>query len=272
VSGPQLLTPQAYVAQVSGQHALDACPETGGWGMVEEAPSFTLYMSQMDGLVFSAETTSECDPTMLIRDALGQWSFNDDGPNGLQPMLELDGATLNGRVDVWVGAFGGTPCPGTITFRTSQATVQPQPLPGGTAMGGGCPNPGMQGALVTTTGAALYSPTAYAVTAGGGQDLSLCGLPVFGAGYFAAAPGYSFQLSGMEAYGRLEIRGESSCDTVMLVRTPDGQWHFDDDSNGNLNPRVDLTGMAALNGRVDVWMGTYGGGTCAGTVTLETWN
>jgi hypothetical protein len=57
----------------------------------------------------------------------------------------------------------------------------------------------------------------------------------------------------------------------MLVRTPDGQWHYDDDFNGNLNPRINLTNTVALNGRVDVWVGTYGGTTCPATIELETW-
>jgi hypothetical protein len=268
VTGPQLISAQAYVAQVGGQHEVANCPGIDGWGYANEAPSFTLYMSQMTGYQFTAETTSDCDPTMIIRDAFGQWHFNDDGPNGLQPQLQVDGSALNGRVDIWVGSFGGSACQGTIVFRTA-ATAAPQPQPGGGIAG--CPNPALQGPVVNTTGSALYSPTDYPLTAGGQTDLSTCGLPISGWGYFSAQPSYSFFLSGMQEYGRLEIEGESSCDTVMLVRTPDGQWHFDDDGNGNLNPLINLNNAAMLNGRVDVWMGVYGGGTCAASIEMETW-
>jgi hypothetical protein len=69
----------------------------------------------------------------------------------------------------------------------------------------------------------------------------------------------------------LEIQGEASCDTVLLVRTPDGMWHFDDDSNGGLNPMLNLGNTAMLNGRVDVWVGTYGLESCAATIEMETW-
>jgi hypothetical protein len=268
VTGPQLISAQAYVAQVGGTHAVDNCPGIDGWGFAEEAPSFTLYMSQMAGYQFTAETTSDCDPTMIIRDASGQWHFNDDDPNGLQPQLQIDGSALEGRVDIWVGSFGGNSCQGTIVFRTA-ATMAPQPGGGGMA---GCPNPALQGPVVNTTGSALYSPTDYPLMAGGPTDLSTCGLPVFGRGFFSAQQSYTFFLSGMQEYGRLEIEGESSCDTVMLVRTPDGQWHFDDDSNGNLNPLINLNNTAMLNGRLDVWVGTYGGGTCAATIEMETWH
>lgn len=265
VTGPQLIAPQAYVAQVAGQHDVDGCPGIDGWGVFEEAPSFTLYMSEMAGYQFTAETTSDCDPTMILRDAFGQWHFNDDGPNGLQPQIQLDGSALNGRVDIWVGGFSGSSCTGTIVFRTSAAMTQPG---GGVA---GCPNPVLQGVPVTARGADLYTPRNYYVTAGGMQDVTSCGLPLFATGYYSAQPNLSFFLSGMQDYSRLEIQGEASCDTVLLVRTPDGMWHFDDDSNGGLNPMLNLGNTAMLNGRVDVWVGTYGLESCAATIEMETW-
>lgn len=266
--GAQLLSPQAYVAQVGGQHEVDGCPAIDGWGYASEAPSFTLFMSQMDAFTFTAEMVSDCDPTLIIRDAFGQWHFNDDGPDGMQPQLQVNGASLNGRVDIWVGSFDGTTCEGTIIFRTA-SVAPPMPQPGSQV--GGCPDPGLQGVPVSITGEALYSATDYVTTAAGSQLLVDCRLPVMGGGYFNAQPNFSFFLSGMQAYARLEIEGEAACDTVMLVRTPDGQWHYDDDSKDNLNPLINLTNTLMLNGRVDVWVGTYGGTSCPATIEMETW-
>lgn len=269
LSGPQLLAPQAYVAQLGTGNDIDDCPGIDGYGRADPAPSFTLYMSQMDGYQFTAEMSSDCDPTLIIRDAYGQWHFNDDGPAGLQPQLVLNGAQLNGRVDVWVGNYGDYSCQGTIVFRTASSMVPNVPMNGMP----GCPNPALQGMPVTTTGGALYSPTTYSVSAGGMQDVSYCGLPIYATGYFPAQPNLSFFLSGMQNYGRLEIQGQSGCDTVLLVRTPDGNWYFDDDSNGNLNPMLDIYGAGRLNGRVDVWVGTYSsGGNCNASIEMETWN
>jgi hypothetical protein len=231
--------------------------------MANEAPSFTLTLSEMGGYLFTVETVAECDPTLILRDALGQWHFNDDGPNGLQPLIEVDGGRLNGRVDVWVGGFAGSSCTGTIVFRTAAATA---PTPGG-----GCPNPVLQGRPVTTTGDALYNPQLYEVIAGGTQDVATCNLPLFAAGYVSAEPSLSFFLSGMQDYARLEIQGEAACDTVLLVRTPDGMWHFDDDTNGGMNPMLNLDRTSMLNGRVDVWVGSYSAGTCPATIEMETW-
>jgi len=233
-------------------------------------------MSQMDGFEFVVETVTECDPTLAIHDANGQWHFNDDGPTDLQPQLVVNGASLNGNVDIWVGSFGGGTCQGTIVFQTRPASASSSggftpPGGGGATPVAGCPAPGTQGTLVQTTGTALYSPTDYSLTAGGPTEVSTCGLPVDAWGFFGANPNFSFMLSGMEEYGRLEIEAFAECDTVMLVRTPDGQWHFNDDTNG-LDPAINITPAANTNGQVDVWLGTYGGGTCTGAVEMETWH
>ena len=60
----------------------------------------------------------------------------------------------------------------------------------------------------------------------------------------------------------------SDCDAAMLVNTADGQWHFDDDANGNLDPRLTIPAGAALDGQVDVWIGTFAGGECAATLNI----
>ena len=92
-----------------------------------------------------------------------------------------------------------------------------------------------------------------------------------GVGYANSQPQYSFNLSGMDGYGRLEIEVESQCDPTLLVNTPDTTWYFDDDGNGSLQPLLNLPSGPAMNGRLDVWVGTYNGATCPATLELETW-
>jgi hypothetical protein len=50
----------------------------------------------------------------------------------------------------------------------------------------------------------------------------------------------------------LTIDATSQVDTVLVVRTPDGQYHCDDDSGGNRNPRVTII---AAPGTTHVWVG-----------------
>ncbi|MEM7724282.1 MAG: hypothetical protein AAF376_18205 [Pseudomonadota bacterium] len=270
LTGAQLLTPQAYLAQATGGQDIELCQiPIQPWGFASQAPQFTLNMSQMDGFTFQTEVSSDCDPTLLMRDAFGQWHFNDDGPNGLQPRLEVDGGSLNGQVDIWVGTFGGSECQGQISFNTVSGSFGGTGGTGGQTTGN-CPNPNLQGFTVTTTGQELYSPDTYQTTAGGGADLQACNLPGFGSA--SEAPNFTFFLSGMGQYGRLEIEGVSGCDTTLLARTADGQWHFDDDGNGDLLPLLNIQNNGSLNGRLDIWVGTWGDGTCAASIELETWN
>lgn len=120
-----------------------------------------------------------------------------------------------------------------------------------------------------TTGQDLYSPNSYNVTAGGDQSLRNCGWNH--TGYVISRPDFEFQIDGLEQYGRLEIRaiGNPNCDTVLLVNDASGNWYFDDDSYGYPNPAINLYG--ARSGTYDIWVGTYGAGTCGAQLQMETW-
>lgn len=54
----------------------------------------------------------------------------------------------------------------------------------------------------------------------------------------------------------LFIGAESDADTTLVVRAPDGTWHCDDDSAGNLNPVVSWE--TPRSGRYQIWVGRYG--------------
>ncbi len=132
-----------------------------------------------------------------------------------------------------------------------------------------CPDFAQLGATHTLTGEELYSPQDYTVIAGGNQSLSACGFDYIG--HTISSPDFSFNLSGTEAYSRVEVEVTSAdCDTVLLVNSAKGEWFFDDDSNEG-QPTVNLTGVANTEGRVDVWVGTYGTDTCEATLQMETW-
>ena len=119
----------------------------------------------------------------------------------------------------------------------------------------------------TTSGQDLYSPNRYSVVAGGNNQLRDCNFQV--RGYVISDPDFEFNLRGLEQYGRLEIEVNGECDTVLLVNDAFGEWHFDDDSNGNLQPVVNLYSPAS--GVYDIWVGTYNSGLCNATLEMETW-
>src|SRR6056297_323673 len=130
-----------------------------------------------------------------------------------------------------------------------------------------CPTYAQQGASYSYQGAALTAGQSLSVLTGGPNNLSTCPQP--GLGYVAPAPDLTFYLSGMDAYA-LDLSVVSQCDATLLVNTADANWLFDDDSNGNLDPRMQITGTRPLDGRVDVWVGSYDGQQCQATLTMRT--
>lgn len=123
----------------------------------------------------------------------------------------------------------------------------------------------------TASGSQLRSPKAFNVVAGGENLVWNC--PNIrpgtdqGAGYFTSQPDFSFDLSGMGGL-KLVISAVSECDSALLINTASAGWYYDDDDNGNLDPKIILTRPA--NGRIDIWMGTYDGEYCNARLRMET--
>lgn len=59
----------------------------------------------------------------------------------------------------------------------------------------------------------------------------------------------------------LTIYVRSSHDTTLIVNTPDGRWHCDDDSGGDLDPKLRFG--RPQSGQYDIWIGRYAGGSGA---------
>jgi len=276
-SGQELYTPRAFPVTATGGAELRNCGFSNP-GYASQVPQYSFYLNGMDPYYLVADVASGCDSVLLVNTANATWLFDDDSNGNLDPRLEIRGAqNLNGRVDIWVGTYGNSTCQGTLNLETFLAqapaplpTPQPLPQPLPTpAPAGGCPTWNVPGQTFNLTGQQLYSPQRYQVQAGGSAALNSC--PVDGVGYVYQVPQYSFNLSGMDGYGRLEIEVESQCDPTLLVNTPDTTWYFDDDGNGSLQPLLNLPSGPAMNGRLDVWVGTYNGAACPATLELETW-
>lgn len=74
------------------------------------------------------------------------------------------------------------------------------------------------------------------------------------AGYFADAPDMRVHFATGDFGYPLSFYVDSREDTVLLVNTPDGQWHCNDDAS-RLNPAI--TFDTPLAGQYDIWVGTY---------------
>ena len=130
----------------------------------------------------------------------------------------------------------------------------------------GCPSGLLPGPGIHLTERSLLNPQRLAVDAGGPSNIATCGIA--GRGYFTFEPSYSITLSGMETYSYLDVSVEATFDTTLLINTPNADWFYDDDSAGNLQPNLSIPASASLNGRLDLWVGTYSGDTCPAIVQL----
>lgn len=196
----------------------------------------------------------------------GQYSGADSGNFRNAPLRQV---TRDGSGWVFVMASGewadGNSCPRAIDVSGSGPVTADPTTP---APAGGCPTWSVPGQTYNLTGQQLSFPQTYTLQAGGTTALSECEME--GVGYVNQQPQYSFNLSGMGQYDeRLQIQVNSSCDPILLVNTPATQWVFDDDSGGNLQPMLSLSTHDRMNGRLDVWVGTYNGDACPVSITLH---
>jgi hypothetical protein len=148
----------------------------------------------------------------------------------------------------------------------------------------GCPNPAAYIATpIVRTGEELRSGQVgdVGVTVGGASENLVNCADISGLGYFYANPTYTLDLSEMEGFWGLTVEVASSCNTVLLVQDANGAYVYDDNSGsedasgdggaGNdLDALVRIFDMDALDGRVNVWVGTANRETCSGTdVTIS---
>ena len=141
---------------------------------------------------------------------------------------------------------------------------------GGAAMA--CPDFNLRAVeAYQASGSQLRQPKFFNVVAGGENYIWNCSHirpgTDQGAGYFTSQPDFSFQLGGMGGL-RLVISAVSDCDSALLINTASAGWYYDDDDNGNLDPKIVLTRPA--NGRIDIWVGTYDGEYCNAQLRMET--
>jgi hypothetical protein len=138
-----------------------------------------------------------------------------------------------------------------------------------------CPSTEVPAPAETFTGDELYAPRSTFVDAGGKTSLNDCVEVTgerLGDGYFRSDPDLTFELSGLEGY-TLDIRArplqrERGCDVELLVHDASGTWTYDGDLEDGPEARVNLA--EPIDGRLDVWVGSYTGAVCDAVLTLET--
>jgi len=121
----------------------------------------------------------------------------------------------------------------------------------------GCPNWATQRTAFggTTLFAGFRTFRVPRITAGGRHSVANC-FATNWRGFTITRPDYRMVYQGNSPTGRLNFQLTSNAtDTILLINAPDGQWYFNDDSNGTFNST--LTFAPAMQGQYDIWAGSY---------------
>ncbi len=235
-------------------------------GYIARAPDVELRWTA-GSLPLIIGAVSDRDTTLVINGPDGTWHCNDDGGPGLNPRLRFQ-PSQSGVYDIYVGSYGSTnnyaaqlliseldsqvPGDGPVTSPPVSPPVSPP-------TGGGRPDytlPASYGNVTLRTGF-MPDPHVTNLQSGGPISASSAISGATGAcrGYIAQAPDVELRYTGGSSLP-LIISVDSSADTTLVVNTPDGRWHCNDDGGQGLNPSMRFD--SPQSGTYDIWVGTYG--------------
>jgi hypothetical protein len=185
------------------------------------------------------------DTMLLIKTPGGDMLCDDDGHGSLNPLVHIEDPE-SGLYVVWAGSYSNG------AFQDATLYVSELNPGGGDSGGESMPNVGLDpyfGSLTIDNGFAP-DPHVVEISAGGSIDLDVDDCSY---GWVGNAPDFNLTYDG--SGGTLHFWVRSSEDTMLLVNKPDATWVCDDDSLGDTNPVVTITG--ARSGVYNIWVGTY---------------
>ena len=248
--------PDPYVVEISAggsvniQEAVGDVCEGIARGYASAAPDFSVnYTDGSAPLYFTG--SSDRDTTMVINGPDGRWHCDDDGADSpLDPQIIFNNPQV-GRYDVWIGTYSDTDeFPASTLYVSARGLTSSGPTKG--------PSTSLNWDAAPTYGStelnAGFLPDPHTVGLdAGGTYAAATEVGDHCRGYVAEVPDYAVYYSAGSF--PLYFTNESNTDTTMVVRSPNGQWSCDDDSNGSFNPQIVFDNPET--GLYTIWVGTY---------------
>jgi len=256
--------PQIYQVVAGGNNDVGAMTNYECQGYAAAAPDIRINFTGGSFSEINFSVDSNTDTTLIVNDPNGNWWCNDDGGDGLDPLIEL--TPISGQYDIWVGTYGTSTGPAALAVSELPYGGGPVAPPRPPARPTG-PDYSLTPAYGTYTLRSGFTPDPFEVQviAGGSNSASdwsggQC------AGFVADAPDVRINFTG-GSFPELYFSAGSNSDTTLVINDPNGNWHCDDDSgNEGLNP---LLRMAPLTGQYDIWVGTYGSSTANAVLSIS---
>jgi S1-C subfamily serine protease len=221
-------------------------------GFAAAGPDYTLSHPGGPGLLFIhfRANNPEKDATMIIKSPDGTWLCNDDAYEGtMNPAVILDDPR-QGEYLIWIGSYEeNTFIEGNIIISDAipddYKKVKPDykltPAFGEREIAAGF----------------LPDPFSISVIASGSIRLEEDVIPgICCKGYVPEAPCYRFKWSGKTpALNIFFIADDPDDDAILVINSPDGNWHCNDDAHKDtFNPVVRFNDPG--EGQYDIWIGT----------------
>ncbi|MBO6795537.1 hypothetical protein [Maricaulis sp.] len=243
-------TPDPHTAQITSGGTISASNVGGNCrGWIANAPDYSVSYSAGNLFDLTIGVDSNSDTTLVINDPNGNWYCDDDGGEGLNPLISFSNP-LSGRYDVWVGSYqSGEYASSTLSVSEIGEVAEHYDQP--TVYGPDYSLPALYGSVSLNSG---FAPDPYRVNVVSGGQFAASDVRSGCRGWVAGPP--DFELSFSAGSLPLIISANSSSDTTLLINDPNGNWHCDDDGgNAGLNPA--LTFHNAMSGTYDIWIGSY---------------
>lgn len=245
-------TPDPYTKEMLAGGSVQASSvKSGCEGLVSAAPDLQVnYRAGSSDLTFKL-TASE-DTTLLISSPNGRWFCDDDSGGDLDPLITISSPS-SGRYNVWVGTYNDSMVQSTL--QVTELGADALSNSGGDHSDGDGPDIDLTPNYGSVNLRAGFTPDPYTKQIMAGGSIPAARAKSGCVGNVSAAP--DFQVFYDRAGDAdLTFKNISNDDTTLLVNTPNGRFYCDDDSAGDLNPKVTITNPQ--NGRYDIWVGTYG--------------
>lgn len=250
-------TPDPYTVTITSGGSIDASmvsSNCAGW--VANAPDFDLVFDA-GNLPLTIAAVSDSDTTLVVNAPDGSWYCNDDGGEGLNPLLTFNNPQ-SGLYDIWIGSYSqGDYSEATLSISEIGMVGDISSYPNNQQTGG--PDFTLDPSVGSVNLTAGYAPDPHTVRIVSGGSFSAYDTSSNCTGWVAEAPDYAvyYDAGGFD----LTFGVDSDSDTTLMINDPSGNWACDDDSGGSLNPLI--TFSAPQSGRYDVWIGSYSEGEFA---------
>lgn len=97
--------PDPYEVSLRAGGSLEVDVGSCSYGYVAQAPDIDLYYTTAGGSDLHIYVESDDDTTLLVNRPDGNWTCDDDGHEGLNPLVTIPSAS-QGLYNIWVGTYG----------------------------------------------------------------------------------------------------------------------------------------------------------------------